>query len=166
MINVSFNKGIFLDFLKVANVIPVHKKREKLDPNIYIPISLLSNISKLYEKAMYIWLTNILRKNKVLFSFQFCFQNNYSTNHAFISLTEMTRNALDNGKFHCGVFIDLQKAFDTVNHDIKLFFRSIARLWFLFIVSNEDTNMRAKKARTFLYFPFLMSFLQYILVGI
>ena len=54
MINVSFNKGIFLDFLKVANVIPVHNKREKLDPNIYIPISLLSNISKLYEKAMYI----------------------------------------------------------------------------------------------------------------
>ena len=54
MINISFNKGIFLDFLKAANVIPVHKKREKLDPNIYIPISLLSNISKLYEKAMYI----------------------------------------------------------------------------------------------------------------
>ena len=40
----------------------------------------------------------------------------------------MTRNALDNGKFDSGVFIDLQKAFDTVNHNIKLFFRSIARL--------------------------------------
>ena len=166
MINVSFNKGIFLDFLKVANVIPVHKKREKLDPNIYIPISLLSNISKLYEKAMYIWLTSILRKNKVLLSFQFGFQNYYSTNHAFISLTEMTRNALDNGKFDSGVFIDLQKTFDTVNHNIKLFFRSIARLWFLFIVSNEDTNMWAKKATTFLYFPFLISFSQYILVEI
>ena len=54
MINVSFNKGIFPDFLKVANVIPIHKKGEKLDPNIYRPISLLSNISKLYEKAMHI----------------------------------------------------------------------------------------------------------------
>ena len=56
MINVSFNKGIFPDFLKVANVIPIHKKGEKLDPNIYRPISLLSNISKLYEKAMHIQL--------------------------------------------------------------------------------------------------------------
>ena len=56
MINVSFNKGIFPDFLKVANVIPIHKKGEKLDPNNYRPISLLSNISKLYEKAMHIQL--------------------------------------------------------------------------------------------------------------
>ena len=67
MINVSFNKGIFPDFLKVANVIPIHKKGEKLDPNNYRLISLLSNISKLYEKAMRIRLTNFLRKNKMLF---------------------------------------------------------------------------------------------------
>ena len=116
MINVSFNKGIFPDFPKVANVIPIHKKGEKLDPNNYIPISLLSNISKLYEKAMHIRLTNFLRKNKVLFSYQFGFRNNHPTDHTLISLTEMIRNALDNGNFACGVFMDLQKAFDTVNH--------------------------------------------------
>ena len=86
MINVSFNKGIFPDFLKVANVIPIHKKGEKLDPNNYRPISLL------YSSPYY--------------------------NHSLISLTEMIRNVLDNGNFACGVFIDLQKAFDTVNHDI------------------------------------------------
>ena len=56
MINVCFNKGIFPDILKVANVIPIHNKGEKLDPNNYRPISLLSNISKLYEKAMHIQL--------------------------------------------------------------------------------------------------------------
>ena len=110
MIHVSFNKGIFPDFLKVANVIPIHKKGEKLDPNISRPISLLSNISKLYEKAMHIQLTNFLRKNKVLFSYQFGFQNNHSTDHALISLMEMIRNAPDNGNFACGVFIDLQKS--------------------------------------------------------
>ena len=120
MINVSSNKGIFPDFLKVANDIHIHKKDEKLDPNNYRPISLLSNISKLYKKAMHIRLTNFLRKNKVLFSYQFGFQNNHSTDNALISLTEMIRNALDNDDFACGVFIDLKKAFDTVNHDIFL----------------------------------------------
>ena len=56
MINVCFNKGIFPDILKVANVIPIHNKGEKLDPNNYRPISLLPSISKLYEKAMHIQL--------------------------------------------------------------------------------------------------------------
>ena len=71
---------------------------------------------------MHIQLTNFLRKNKVLFSYQFGFRNNYSTNHALISLTEMIRNALDNGNFACGVFIDLQKAFDTISFLIMIFF--------------------------------------------
>ena len=77
MINVSSNKVTFPDFRKVASVIPIHKKDEKLDPNNYRPISLLSNISKLYEKAMRIQSTNFLRKNKLLFSFQFGFRNNH-----------------------------------------------------------------------------------------
>ena len=73
MINASFNEGIFPDFLKVANVIPIHKKGEKLDPNNYRPISLLSYISKLYEKAMHIRLTNFLRKNKLCFPINLVF---------------------------------------------------------------------------------------------
>ena len=103
MINVSFNKGVFPDFLKVANVIPIHKKGEKLDPNNYRPISLLSNTRKLYKKAMHIQLTNFFRKNKLLLSYRFGFWDNYSTNNALMSLTEMIRNALDNGNFACMV---------------------------------------------------------------
>ena len=107
IINVSFNKGICPDF----NVVPIYKKGEKLDFNNYRLNPLISNIIKLYEKAIHIRLTNFLRINKVLFSYQFCFQNSYSTNHALISITEMITNALDNGNFACGVFIDLQKSF-------------------------------------------------------
>ena len=100
MINVSFNKRIFPDFLKIPNIIPAHKIGEKLDSNNYRPISLLSNINKLHEKAMYIWLINFIRKNKEPFSYQ-SGRNNYSTNHALTSLTKMIRNALDNFTMWC-----------------------------------------------------------------
>ena len=54
----------------------------------------------------------------IFYSLQFGFREKHSTNHALISMTESIRNTIDNGKFGCGVFIDLKKAFDTVNHDI------------------------------------------------
>ena len=113
MINMSFNQGVFPNILKIANVIPIHKKGDKLDCNNYRPISLLSNISKIH-------LVNFLKKNKLLFCHQFGFQNGYSVNHALTTLTELIRKALDEDKFACGVFIDLQKAFDTVDHNILL----------------------------------------------
>ena len=65
---------------------------------------------------MYIQLTSFLNKNKVLSSFQFGFRNKHSTNHALISLTETIRLALDNDQFTRGVFIELQKTFDTADH--------------------------------------------------
>ena len=120
IINLSSNKGIFPNLLKIANVIPIYKKDDKLDYNNYRPISLLSNIIKIYEKCMHIRLTNFCRMNKLFFSHQLGFRNGYSTNYAFTSLTEMIRKALDEDKFDYGVFIDLQKAFDTVDHSILL----------------------------------------------
>ena len=115
-----FNQSIFPNIRKIANAIPIHKKSDKLDCNNYRPISLLSNISKISEKSMHIRLVNFLRKNKLLFYHQFCFRSGYSVNHALTSLTELIRKALDEEKFACGVFIDLQKAFDTVDHNILL----------------------------------------------
>ena len=70
---------------------------------------------------MHIYLTTFLNKNKGFYSFQFGIRNKYSTNNALISLTELIRSALDNDQFACGVYIDLQKAFDTVDHKILLF---------------------------------------------
>ena len=59
-----------------------------------------------------------LDQKKLLYSKQFGFRGNHSTNHAIISLTEHIRKLLDNGEYVCGIFVDLEKAFDTVNHEI------------------------------------------------
>ena len=69
---------------------------------------------------MHTRLKNFLQVNKLFFSHQFGFRNGCSSNYALTSLTEMIRKALDKGKFACGVFIDLQKAFDTADHGILL----------------------------------------------
>ena len=69
---------------------------------------------------MYERLYNFLVKHEILHELQFGFRANHSINHALVSLTEAIKNSLDNRKFGCGIFIDLQKAFDTVNHNILL----------------------------------------------
>ena len=69
---------------------------------------------------MHTRLTDFLRISKLLLSHQFGFHDGYSTNHALTSLIEIIRKALDEDKFACGVFINLQKAFDTVDHGILL----------------------------------------------
>ena len=61
----SFNQGVFPNKLKIANIIPIYRNGDMLDWCNYKPISLLSNISKIYEKSMHIYLINFLRKNKL-----------------------------------------------------------------------------------------------------
>ena len=118
LINLSFETGIFPDLLKVAKVNPLHKKGSKLDHLNYRPISLLSIFSKIYEKLIYSRVYSYLIRHDLIYDKQFGFRSNYSTNHAVISLTENIRRLLDNGHYVGGIFIDLEKAFDTVSHDI------------------------------------------------
>ena len=103
---------------------------------------------------MHIRLINFLRKKRVLFSYQFAFQNNYSTNHALIILTELIRNALNTGNFACAVFIDLQKAFGTVNHEILLSklnrygIRGVAFDWFKSYLSDISQYVTINNERS------------------
>ena len=118
LVNTCFVKGEFPSLLKTAKVIPLHKKDSKLDHLNYRPISLLSVFSKIYEKLIYSRIYSYLVKYNLIYSKQFGFRCGYSTNHAIISITEHIRNLIDQGNYVCGVFVDLEKAFDTVHHDI------------------------------------------------
>ena len=120
LVNQSFQSGIFPDKLKIAKVITLFKKGNPELPSNYRPISLLPIFSKVFEKLMYRRLYKFLELNNILYSLQFGFQENHSIDHALVSLTEAVRNTLANKRFGCGIFIDLQKAFDTVNHKILL----------------------------------------------
>ena len=120
LINLSFETGVFPSALKLAKVVPVHKKGSQVDLDNYRPISLLSNINKIFEKIMYDRVYKFMSNQNSFFEKQFGFRDKHSTAHALISLTEHIRESLDSNKFVCGIFIDLKKAFDTVNHNILL----------------------------------------------
>ena len=117
--SLNANFDVFPDKLKVAKVyITLHKKGATDNPSNYRLISLLSTFSKIFEKIMHKRLYDFLEVNKILHSLQFGFRQKHSISHTLISMTEKIRNSIDNGNYGCGIFIDLKKAFDTVNHSI------------------------------------------------
>ena len=119
LISESFSTGIFPDKLKIAKVMALNKKGATDDPSNYRPISVLYVFSKIFEKIMHKRFYNFLEVNDILHPLQFGFRKKHSTRHTLISMTETIKTSIDNGKFGCGNFIDLKKAFDTVNHTIK-----------------------------------------------
>ena len=118
--NLTFQYGIIPDSLKIALVTPVFKANEKYLFENYRPISVLTCFSKLLEKLMYTRLISHIEKQQILSKHQYGFRRNRSTEHAIIELTEKISKAIDEGKYTIGIFLDLSKAFDTVNHEILL----------------------------------------------
>ena len=136
--------GVFPSVLKTAKVVPVFKKDSKLNCSNYRPISLLSNIEKILEKLMYKRLYTFLDYNNAIYDLQFGFRQQYSTFHALINITENIRKALDDGNVGCGVLVDLQNTFDTIDHQILLAklnhygIRGVSNDWFKSYLSNRN----------------------------
>ena len=142
--NIYFFQEFNPDQLKLAKVIPIFKKGSKTLTCNYRPISLLSNLNKFFEKLVFSCVYSFLNQNNSIYDLQFGFRPKHSTNHALISITEKIRESLDHGHFACGVFVDFQKAFDTVNHKIlvnKLYnygIRGSMNDWFMSYLSNRQ----------------------------
>ena len=109
--NKSFQEGCFPGVLKLAKVIPIHKGDETTDPTNYRPISLLSAFDKLIEKVMLNRLLKFLKKNNILYKYQFGFRKNHATAHALTEVTDNIYRSLDEGNYVFGIYIDLKKAF-------------------------------------------------------
>ena len=110
--------NIFPDNLKVAKVAPIFKAGTKDDPGNYRPISILSSVARVFEKLIYDQLYHYFSSNNLLGKQQWGFRKMHSTVLALQSTTINWIVNMDNGRANADIFLDLKKAFDSVNHDI------------------------------------------------
>ena len=120
IINLSIQHGqVPVDF-KLARVTPIHKKGSTLEPGNYRPVSILSSISKVMERLVYEQVEKYLATKNLIYQLQSGFRTNHSTDTCLLYLTDRIKYEVDVGKY-CGmIMLDLQKAFDTVNHSILI----------------------------------------------
>ena len=142
--NITLQTGKFISTLKLVKVVPIYKnKGSPFETGNFRPISLLSNIEKLFEKLIHKRMMEFVDQNKLTFERQFGFRSKHSTVHSLITITEEIKKAIDKGEYTCGVFIDFEKAFDTVDHNILLKklehygFRGITNDWFKSYLSDR-----------------------------
>ena len=118
--NLTFKLGIIPSKLKVALVTPIFKSNDEDKFENYRPISVLNCFAKLLEKLISERLTKFIDKNDILSKHQYGFRKNRSTELAILDFVNKITKAIDEGKFSVGIFLDLSKAFDTLNHKILI----------------------------------------------
>ena len=145
IINLSINSGIVPDEFKSARVCPIYKKSSRLEVGNYRPVSILAVVSKILEKAVYNQLENYLVKNNLLYHLQSGFRAKYSTDTCLIHLIDHIKDKTAKGLYTGMVMLDLQKAFDTVDHSIlckKLKLMSVdSTKWFESYLTNRKQKI-------------------------
>jgi hypothetical protein len=148
LINLSISTGVFPYALKESIVIPIHKKGVSTCCSNFRPISLVPTFSKIYEKIMKQRVVRYLEKIKFFSNNQFGFREGLSTESAIMEFINKVNNGINDNKKVSGLFLDIAKAFDTVNHKIlleKLFncgIRGVAYNWFCSFLVNRRQRVR------------------------
>ena len=120
IINISFEMGRFPERLKYAKICPIYKNGAANEFSNYRPISVLPSFSKIFEKIVHERLYNYLMRCNILSDAQYGFRSKHSAYMALIDMYDKVTKSIDDRQATLGVFIDLQKAFDTVNFEILL----------------------------------------------
>ena len=120
IINQSITTGIFPDQLKIAKVVPIFKKDDQAQIKNYRPISVLPVMSKIFEYAMHPQLMEYFTFHNLLASQQYGFRPNRSTELAALELMDRNINFMNQGFCPVNIYLDLSKAFDSLNYDILL----------------------------------------------
>ena len=143
ILNQSLITGIFPDTLKIAKVIPLYKKDDRCVVGNYRPVSLLNALSKVFERAAYNQLSDYFKDNNLFYEHQYGFREQHSTEQASLELIDRVLFDLDKKKNPVVIYMDLSKAFDTLDHKIllhKLKYYGIdgtALKWFSSYLSNR-----------------------------
>lgn len=143
IINQSFNTGIFPNNLKLAEVIPIFKKNDESFFDNYRPISLLTSISKVFERIVFNQVYDYFIQNRLFYPSQHGFRIKHSTETATLQFLDHINGFLDDGKIPLSIFLDLSKAFDTLDHSTLLYklnyygISNVSNDWFKSYLTNR-----------------------------
>ena len=157
LVNMSLEQGVVSDAMKLAKVMPIHKAKSKQLFTNYRPIALLSNMSKILEKVIHNHMMEFLVKHDILYNKQFGFRPGHSTTDAIHTLTCDALRGFDDNASCLSVYLDMSKAFDTINHNILMNklnhygIRGIALQWFRSYLSQRTQYVSYNGVKSELY---------------
>ena len=140
--------------MKWADITPLYKSKNKYEKTNYTPISLLLTISKILEKAVYSRTYNFLEQNQILYKSQYGFRSQHSCQDAISELVGKILKNMEEQKYTIAVFIDLSKAFDTLEHKVlfaklcKYGIRGITLDWFKSYLTNRKLRVKCMSGMT------------------